>query len=197
MPGLVLHNGVVRTLNPRQPMARAVVVEGDRIAYVGDDSAALASRCPDSRRVDLRGACVLSSLVSLNSLNRWPMLLALKTVAFEGAPGAGGSDFPVEHVNPLLGIYAAVTRQDARGQPLGGWRAEECLSAEDAVRSLTQGTAYAAFEDEERGMLAPGRLADLTVLDTDPFAAPPSSLLTASTLMSVVAGRVTYEAPHL
>ena len=71
-------------------------------------------------------------------------------------PLAFGSDFPVEIVNPFWGLYAAITRTDAQGQPAGGWHAEHLLSLEEALRGFTAGAAYAAFGEGRLGMVRRG-----------------------------------------
>ena len=107
---------------------------------------------------------------------------------------AGGSDFPVESENPLLGFYAAVTRQDLAGNPSGGWRASERLTRKEALALFTSDAAYAAFEEDRRGRIAPGRAADLTVLSTDPMIVAESDIPKVGVRMTVVAGRIVYPA---
>ncbi len=80
-------------------------------------------------------------------------------------PLAFGSDFPVEDVGPLLGLYAAVTRQDATGKPDGGWYPAQKLTLTEAIAGFTTGAAYAEFADAHRGVIAVGRTADVTVFD--------------------------------
>jgi len=104
------------------------------------------------------------------------------------APLALGSDFPVESPSPLLGLYAARTRQDAEGAPAGGWTSDQRLSAVEALRGFTQGAAWAAREERLRGKLEPGYAADLTVLSVDPLHCEPRALLTATVLATVVDG---------
>jgi hypothetical protein len=79
-----------------------------------------------------------------------------------------GSDFPVEKVDPLLGLYAAVTRQDAKGQPPGGWLPDQRLSLSEALAGFTEGAAWAAGQEQELGSLEPGHRADFTVVSVDP-----------------------------
>jgi predicted amidohydrolase YtcJ len=112
---------------------------------------------------------------------------------------AFGSDFPVEDSNPLLGLYAARTRQDKRGYPAGGWLPEQRLDGEQALLAFTAGAAYAAFAEEARGRLRPGMDADFTALSVDPVEDPPEKLLSGKALLTVVAGRVAYRdksVPH-
>ncbi|MEE8407962.1 MAG: amidohydrolase [Myxococcota bacterium] len=101
---------------------------------------------------------------------------------------AFGSDAPVEEENPWLGIYAAVTRQDARGEPKGGWMPQERLTVLETISAFTRGAAFAAGQSN-LGVIRPGAVADLTVVDRDPEAVPPSELLTMHTLRTMVGGR--------
>ncbi len=117
---------------------------------------------------------------------------AWKSVLDAGAHLAFGSDFPVEDPNPLLGLYAARTRQDAKGYPAGGWVPEQRLDGEQALLAFTAGSAYAAFAEEARGRLRPGMDADFTALSVDPVDDPPEKLLSGKALLTVVAGRVAY-----
>jgi len=78
-----------------------------------------------------------------------------------------GSDFPVEQINPLLGFYAAVTRQDLQGHPSGGWFPEQRLTRQEALRAMTIWAAKASFEEKEKGSLEPGKQADFVILDQD------------------------------
>lgn len=107
-----------------------------------------------------------------------------------GARLAGGSDFPVESENPLLGFYAAITRQDLRGQPAGGWRSSEKLTRREALALFTSDAAWAAFEEASRGKIAPGFAADLTVFRSDPMTAPEREIPGIPTVMTIVNGRV-------
>jgi predicted amidohydrolase YtcJ len=107
-----------------------------------------------------------------------------------GARLAGGSDFPVESENPLLGFYAAVTRMDPSGQPPGGWRPQERLSRAETLALFTTGAAYAAFQEDRRGRIAPGFEADLTVLDADPMAVADREIPSIAAPLVVVGGRV-------
>ncbi|HKD41203.1 MAG TPA: amidohydrolase [Myxococcaceae bacterium] len=117
---------------------------------------------------------------------------AWKSLLDAGAHLAFGSDFPVEDSNPLLGLYAARTRQDAKGDPPGGWLPEQKLDGEQALRGFTTGAAYASFAEDVRGMLRPGMDADFVALSVDPVDDPPRQLLTGKALLTVVAGKVAY-----
>jgi predicted amidohydrolase YtcJ len=118
----------------------------------------------------------------------WRSLLA------SGARLCGGSDFPVEKVSPLLGIYAAVTRQDLAGRPPGGWYPDQRLTRREALALFTADAAYAEFAEKRRGKIAPGFDADLTVLDRDIVsdALPPAEIPKARVVMTVVGGEVAY-----
>ncbi len=118
---------------------------------------------------------------------------AWKSLLDAGAHLAFGSDFPVEDANPLLGLYAARTRQDASGNPPGGWLPQERLDGEQALRGFTTGAAYASFAEKVRGMLRPGMDADFVALSVDPVEGPPRDLLTGKVLLTVVAGKVAYQ----
>jgi len=107
-----------------------------------------------------------------------------------GAHLAGGSDFPVESENPLYGFYAAITRQDLAGRPAGGWRPAERLARREALALFTSDAAYAAFEEQTRGRIAPGFAADLTVFGADPMTAPEKEIPRIATVATVVNGRI-------
>jgi len=98
----------------------------------------------------------------------------------------------VESENPLLGFYAAVTRQDLSGQPSGGWRPEEKLSREQALALFTSDAAYAAFEENRRGRIAPGFEADFSVFAEDPVVAQAQRIPSIPVVLTMVGGRVAY-----
>jgi len=110
-----------------------------------------------------------------------------------GAIIANGSDFPVEEANPMLGLYAAVTRQDKSGSPPGGWMPDQRMSRAQALRSITLDAAYAAHAETLVGSLEVGKLADLVVLSTDILTAPPNEILTTKVRMTIVGGAIVYE----
>ncbi len=104
-----------------------------------------------------------------------------------------GTDWPVEPINPYLGLYAAVTRQSTEGDPAGGWWPQQRLTIEDAIRCYTAESAYASFEEKEKGQLAPGMLADLVVHSRDLLTIPPREILQTEVVMTVLGGQVVYE----
>ncbi len=107
----------------------------------------------------------------------------------------GGSDFPVESPNPLWGIYAAVTRQDHRGWPEGGWYPDQRMTIEEAIRSFTIWAAFGAFEENLKGSIEPGKLADLVVLSKDIVTIAPREILTTEVLMTMVGGNWVFKKP--
>lgn len=110
-----------------------------------------------------------------------------------GVPLAFGTDWPVEPLNPMGGLYAAVTRQDLEtGLPQGGWFPEQRLTMEEAVRAYTLGSAYAQFREKELGSITVDKLADLVVLDKDIFTIPPREVLATSVVMTVMDGKIVY-----
>jgi predicted amidohydrolase YtcJ len=112
-----------------------------------------------------------------------------------GVRFAGGSDFPVESERPMLGIYAAMTRRDLDGKlPANGWRPEERLTRDEAIRAFTLGGAYLAFQERDLGSLEVNKLADFVVVDPDPFEGRPEALLGALIMKTVVGGRVVWDA---
>jgi hypothetical protein len=106
---------------------------------------------------------------------------------------ANGSDFPVEEPNPMLGFYAAVTRQDAAGHPPGGWMPEERLSREEMLKSFTWNAAYAAHAEKDLGSLEVGKLADMVLLDKNVMTVEPKEILSTHPLVTIVGGEVVYE----
>jgi predicted amidohydrolase YtcJ len=106
---------------------------------------------------------------------------------------ANGSDFPVEEPNPMLGFYAAVTRQDPSGQPPGGWMPEERLSREEMLKSFTWNAAYAAHAERDLGSLEVGKLADMVLLDKDVMTIEPSEILSTHPLITIIGGEVVHQ----
>ena len=104
-----------------------------------------------------------------------------------------GSDFPVEQVNPLISFHSAVARQDEHNWPTGGWFAEQRMTREEALKSMTLWAAIAAFQETELGSLAPGKLADFVVLDQDIMSIAPERILATHVVATYLGGRAVYE----
>jgi len=105
---------------------------------------------------------------------------------------AFGTDWTVEPLDPMLGLYAAVTREFPEGGPPGGWQPQEKISLEEALRFYTLGSAYAEYAEKEKGTLAVGKLADFVVLDGDIFSLPPRKWLQTHPVMTVVGGEIAF-----
>ncbi|HTD47445.1 MAG TPA: amidohydrolase [bacterium] len=117
---------------------------------------------------------------------------AWRSLRESGACLAFGSDAPVETLDVMAGIYAAVTRKRQEEPDRAPWFPEECLTVEEAVRAYTEGAAHASGEEGLKGVLAPGRLADLVVLSGDPYLMPAEELPEIRVEMTVVGGVVRY-----
>jgi hypothetical protein len=112
-----------------------------------------------------------------------------------GVPLASGSDFPVESANPMLGLYAAITRRDLdRKLPDGGWFPDQRMTPDEALTSFTATGAWLAFREADLGTLEVGKLADFVVVDRDVIGGPPEEIPTAQVWWTVVGGKTAFEA---
>jgi predicted amidohydrolase YtcJ len=111
-----------------------------------------------------------------------------------GAVQAFGSDYPVFSMDPLLGIFIAVTRQMPDGTPPGGWFPAQRIGVEAALKHYTRDAAYAAFREQELGVLAAGMLADFVVVSEEILGVEPAALLRSKPVLTVMGGRETYRA---
>jgi predicted amidohydrolase YtcJ len=129
---------------------------------------------------------------------------AFKTIRDKGAVLSFGSDWPgtsasIYPINPIYALFAAVTRQTVRRTPAEGWFPAERLTIEDAIEAHTWGSAYASFEEKIKGTLVEGKLADLTVLDTNLLRTKPHDWIDergavkVKTLYTIVGGRIVYQ----
>jgi predicted amidohydrolase YtcJ len=109
-----------------------------------------------------------------------------------GARLAFGSDWPVVTSDVMRGLYCAVARKTRQGQPPGGWRPEQAVSLENALRHYTSDAAYATFDEADRGVLSVGRRGDLVVLSRDLFKEAPEAILQTKVLLTAVDGRVVH-----
>ncbi|MEN8376914.1 MAG: amidohydrolase [Gemmatimonadota bacterium] len=127
---------------------------------------------------------------------RWAY--AFRTLRDAGVLLSFGSDWPGTNASwypasPIQGIYAAVTRKTLDGAPEGGWFPQERVDVETALRAYTVNNAWAAGQENEKGALEPGKLADVVVLDRSPFEVEPDELKDLRVLLTIVGGRVVYE----
>lgn len=157
-----------------------VVSESDRHYF--SDYAIIPSMQPIAAMSDMAwaedrlGSARMNGAYTLKSLKNQLGLIAL------------GTDFPVDDLAPLHNFYAAVFRENLKGEPEGGFRMEEALSREDALRGITIWAALAGFEDEKKGSLEPGKQADFVILNIDLLKAPKESILDAKVVDTFVAG---------
>ncbi|HZH89009.1 MAG TPA: amidohydrolase [Pyrinomonadaceae bacterium] len=151
------------------------------------DLGVLASMQPSHAISDKRWAEARLGEYRVQGAYAWHRMLAF------GVRMPFGTDWPVEPLNPYLGLYAAVTRQSTEGDPAGGWWPQERLSIADAIRCYTSESAYASFEETQKGQIAPGMLADLAVHSRDLLSIKPEEILQTETVLTVFGGRIVHE----
>ena len=132
----------------------------------------------------------------IGARSRWAY--AFKTLEQAGVPLSFGSDWPGTNAawytaDPIIGMWAATTRQTLEGKPAGGWFPEERVSLPTALQAYTSGNAWAEGQENEKGTLMPRQLADLAVWDRNPLGAPPESLKDRKIMLTLLGGRVVYE----
>jgi predicted amidohydrolase YtcJ len=172
----VIHVQVLRGPAVAERMARLGVIAEVQPYHTIDDMRWMERRIGDRSRWAYAFATLHRAGVLLSFGSDWP--------------GTNASWYTAE---PAKGIYAAVTRQTLDGTPAGGWFPEERIDVETALRAYTVNTAWAAGEEDRKGRIAPGLLADLVVLDADPFAVPAAALKDLQVRYTIVDGRVVYE----
>jgi predicted amidohydrolase YtcJ len=118
---------------------------------------------------------------------------AFRSLLDSGAILAFGTDWTVAPINPLLSVYAAVTRRTLDGKNPKGWVPEQKLSVEEAVHAYTIGSAYAEFQEGVKGTITPGKLADLVILSRDIFKIDPKDIESTKVVLTILDGRVIYE----
>ena len=171
----VIHTQVIRGPEVAERMARLGLIAEVQPYHAIDDMRWMAER--------------------IGERSRWAY--AFRTLDEAGVRLSFGSDWPGTNAawypaRPLLGIYAAVTRQTLAGEPAGGWVPEERVDVETALRAYTVNNAYAEGQEDAKGTIEPGKLADLTVVDRDPFSVSPAELKDLRIVMTIVGGRVVY-----
>lgn len=119
---------------------------------------------------------------------------AFRSLLDSGAMLAFGTDWTVAPLDPMMTIYAAVTRRTLDGKNSNGWISEQKISVAEAVRAYTVSSAYAEFQENEKGTIAPGKLADLVILSRDIFQIDPKEIEKVKVVMTIMDGRVVYEA---
>jgi predicted amidohydrolase YtcJ len=115
-----------------------------------------------------------------------------RSISKGGGRLAFGSDWPVLSLDPRLGLHVAVNRLSPAGEPEGGSLPEERLTLPEAIDAYTSGAAYASFDDQRKGTLAKGMLADIVILTADIFTAPPDRILDAGVDVTIFDGKVVY-----
>lgn len=185
----------------------ARIHDRDRIVHaelVRKDLLARMSQLGESLAVDVQPRFTVSDFPWVRDRvgpERAPFVNALRQMKQSGLHLAGGSDAPIEPVSPLLGMHAAVTRRkpfDALGTGKGtgnvsGYEMQEALSMEEALRLFTQDACFANGSEQNKGVLAPGWEADVTILDRDVLASEdPDELLRANVLYTIVGGQMAY-----
>jgi hypothetical protein len=109
---------------------------------------------------------------------------------------AFGTDWPVAPLEPLTSLYAAVTRATLDGKHPQGWYPEQKLTVAEAIEAYTIGSAYAEFQEKEKGTITAGKLADVVLLSDDVFTIEPRAIQDVTVELTVVGGRVVYQSGH-
>jgi predicted amidohydrolase YtcJ len=122
---------------------------------------------------------------------------AWRSLINQGSIVPVGSDFPVESPNPLWGFYAAITRQDHKGWPDGGWRAAERMTREEALKAFTIWAAFSSFEENMKGSIEVGKVADIVVLSDDIMKVEPASILQAQVEATIINGEIVYSSGRI
>jgi predicted amidohydrolase YtcJ len=118
---------------------------------------------------------------------------AFRSILDSGGVLAFGSDSPVAPLNPLLGVYAAVTRRTLDDKNPNGWVPEQKISVEETIRAFTWGSAYAEFQENVKGTIAVGKLADFVMISDDIFTIDPTKIRDAKVVLTVVDGKIVFQ----
>jgi predicted amidohydrolase YtcJ len=119
---------------------------------------------------------------------------SFRTFLNHGVHLAFGTDWNIAPLNPMLGLYAAVTRATLDGKNPNGWFPEQKLTVEESVRAYTMGSAYAEFQEKEKGSITPGKLADMVILSDDILSIDPAKIRDVKVLQTIVGGKVVWDA---
>jgi len=119
---------------------------------------------------------------------------AFRTFLNHGVRLALGTDWDVAPLNPMLTVYAAVTRATLDGKNPNGWFPEQKLTVPETVEAYTMGSAYAEFQENEKGSITPGKLADMVLLNDDIFSIPPEKIRDVKVLKTIVGGKIVWDA---
>jgi predicted amidohydrolase YtcJ len=147
----------------------------------------IASMQPSHQTTDMRWAEQRVGADRIKGAYAWA------TLQKSGVHLAFGTDYDVEPINPMRGLYACVTRELPDGGPAGGWQPQEKISLDDCIRAYTIGSAYAQFEEGKKGALKTGQYADFIILSNDLTKIPPSEYTKTEVLRTVVGGRTVYQ----
>jgi predicted amidohydrolase YtcJ len=139
---------------------------------------------PDPQRI--------ASLTESLGLERAAREFALKSLGSKGSRLVFGSDWPSAPLNPMIEIHAAVNQAIPEGMPDEAWTPGERLDLKAALAASTSAAAYASFDEQRKGLLKPGMLADLVVLSSDIFSAPPSALAATPVAVTIFDGKIVY-----
>jgi predicted amidohydrolase YtcJ len=118
---------------------------------------------------------------------------AWRSLLDTGARIAFGTDYAVEPLDPMEGLYAAVTRKDRSGEPGEGWFPEQKLTMEEAIELYTLGSAYAEFMEDRKGMIKKGYLADMVILNQDLMTIPHDRIMSTKVDTTIIGGKVVYQ----
>jgi len=122
---------------------------------------------------------------------------AFRSFLDHGVRLALGTDWEVAPLDPLQTVYAAVTRATLDGKNPGGWFPEQKLTLPETIEAYTMGSAYAEFQEDVKGSITPGKLADLVLLSDDLFSIAPEKIRTAHVLKTIVGGKLVFDAQAL
>lgn len=148
----------------------------------------IASMQPSHQTTDMRWAEQRVGAERAKGAYAWATFLK------QGVRLAFGTDYPVEPINPLRGLYACVTRELPDGGPSGGWQPQEKISMDECIRAYTSGSAYGEFEEGRKGQIKPGLFADIIFLSSDVTQVKPAEIVKTKVLRTIVGGRTVYQA---